>query len=256
MRGLERKAILERRFGAAEYCVDARRERERCIREHLSEQSVRGREQLASAHHSVHETDAQCFGRVDDLAGHEQLERTPGPNKPGETLRPAVARADAQLDLRLAELRGVACDAKVTCHRELASTAQRETVDRGDDRLGRGFELSEDVLPPERSLPRFERTLIGELVDVGASDECPSRSGEDRTADVITAAYLIDRVAQLADGRGIQRVQFVRAIDRECGDPIDDGEIDEGVRHREAVCVEVWRREEPNAGIQNVRSWT
>ena len=144
-------------------------------------------EQLARRHDAIHESDAKRFLRVDHLARQQQLQRAPLADEPRQSLRAAVAWNEPELHLRLAELRGVGRDANVTRHRQLASAAEREAVDRGDGRLGRCLEAAEDFLAALRERLRRDGAVSLELGDVGAGDERASGSGENDAADVRVA---------------------------------------------------------------------
>jgi hypothetical protein len=68
-------------------------------------------------------------------AGQAQVHRLGLADGARQALRAAGAGQGAQLDLRLAELRGVGGDDHVAHHRQLAAAAQREAGHRGDHRL-------------------------------------------------------------------------------------------------------------------------
>ena len=110
----------------------------------------------------------------------------------------------------------------MTRHRQLAATAEREPVDRGDDGLGTGLESAEYILPC--TCARFAEygRLARQLGDVGAGDECASGAGEYHAANCIVDADLIDGVTQFGDRRVIQGVEFVGAVDGESRDAICD----------------------------------
>src|SRR3546814_14884224 len=56
----------------------------------------------------------------------------------GQPLRPAHPRGDAELDLGLAELRGIGGQDEIGHHRKLAAAAQRKARDCRDPRLAGG----------------------------------------------------------------------------------------------------------------------
>ncbi len=57
------------------------------------------------------------------------------PHLPGEALRAAPARVEAEIDFGLAEFGGLGGEGQVAGLDDLRATPQRVTVDRGDDRL-------------------------------------------------------------------------------------------------------------------------
>ena len=121
---------------------------------------------------------------VDHRAGEQQLERPAPSHQPRKPHGAAVARPDAELDLGLAEPGGLAGDAKVARHRQLAAAAEREAVDGGDDGLAASLQTAEYPLPVER--PRLGRsigTLAAELANVRAGHErLGAGTGEHRAA--------------------------------------------------------------------------
>ena len=68
-------------------------------------------------------------------AGQHHVHRLGLADRARQALRAAGAGDDAELDLGLAELRGVGGDDDVAHHRQLAAAAEREAGDRGDHRL-------------------------------------------------------------------------------------------------------------------------
>ena len=86
------------------------------------------------------------FRRHHVLAGQQHLERAAAADQPRQPLRAGVAGDDAEIDLRLAEARGVGGDPDRAGHRQLAAAAEREAVDRGNDRLAEVLDQIEDVL--------------------------------------------------------------------------------------------------------------
>src|SRR5204862_8253165 len=100
----------------------------------------------------VDETDALRFAGGYRRPGQDHLQGAALADETGQPLRPRIAGNEAEIDFGLTEACGVGGDAQRTRHRELASTAQRESVDRRDDRLAEVFDQIEDVLAPERVL--------------------------------------------------------------------------------------------------------
>src|SRR5690606_5262302 len=103
--------------------------------------------------------DAPGLGGVNHLPGEEQFEGPAPANQPGESHGPAVARADPELHLRLAETGGVARDPDVAGHRQLAATSEAEAVDRRNDRLAERLEAPEDRLSRQRPRLALEGRL-------------------------------------------------------------------------------------------------
>src|SRR5947207_2200509 len=110
----------------------------------------------------------------------------------------------------------------MTRHGELAPTAEREPVHRGDRRLWRCLIATKDVLSALRERLRRDRPMILELGDVGPGDERAPRAGENDAADFRIFSRRINRVPELGDDAVVERVQLVGAIDSYRRDPVGD----------------------------------
>jgi hypothetical protein len=85
-------------------------------------------------------------------------------------------------------------------------------------------------LASQRARPALQRPLLGQLGDVGAGHErLGPGPGHDDAANVVTARYELDGLAELGHREIVQRVQFVRAVHGDRGHP---------VVHVEGECVE------------------
>ena len=228
--------------------LDAERDRERTIRQDRLHHRPRFIHQLAagttlftkpmryaSAASIISPVIRSCIAR-------------PLPTSRGKTLRAAVPGKNAELALGLTEFRGIGREPDMTRHRELAPAAEREAVDRRNDRLGAGLESAEHILPSTCACLCENGSLIGELGDVGARDERASGAGENRTADRIVNANLVDRDAQLGDRGIVERVELVGAIDRESGDAVRDLQREEFEGHGEVFVDRFAASGESNAG--------
>src|SRR5260370_29945593 len=94
----------------------------------------------------VHESDALRLRGADAVAGADQLQRLSFAQKSRHALRAAVAGDDAECDFWEAEVRFFGGDPDVAGQRDLASTTEREAVDRGDDRLRKSFDVRQHKL--------------------------------------------------------------------------------------------------------------
>ena len=104
---------------------------------------------------------------------------------------------DAELDLRLAELRGVGGDDEIGHHRHLAAAAERKAGDRRDPRLaGRG-----DLLPAGEEIGRihFGEALALHFLDVGAGRERLLRSGQHQAVLAVVRVIGRERGDQLLE---------------------------------------------------------
>ena len=123
------------------------------------------------------------------VARQQHLERAALPHQSRQPLAAGIAGNDAEVDLGLAEARGVGGNAQRARHRQLAAAAQREAVDGRDHRLAEVVDGVEDPLPVTRVLLAFRGREHGQLVDVGAGHErLLAGAGEDNRADVVVGA--------------------------------------------------------------------
>ena len=117
--------------------------------------------------------------RGDRLPVGAQPQREFHAGEPGQPLRAAGARNDAEQHLGLADAYVCGGDAEMTRHRDLVAAAERVAVDGGDDRLGRVLDTAQQGVRPrralERLLARFQRV---EDLDVRAGDERRSRTDD------------------------------------------------------------------------------
>jgi hypothetical protein len=82
-----------------------------------------------------------CF--ASDLPSQHQIFRPAQTDESRKTLRRAGARNDAQAELGLTELGAVGRNADVARQRELATAAERVTINRGNGRPWKALDLCE-----------------------------------------------------------------------------------------------------------------
>ena len=164
----------------------------------------------------VGEADAQRFLGGDLTARDAQLLGPARPDQPGEPLRTATARNDAEEDLRLPEHGAFAGDAIVARQRQLAATAERVAADGGDHEAVEGGDGV--VRGMERVGDGAGLLLTAELIDVGAGGEDPLTAGHHDSARQL-GSQLVDRLVQLAEQGGRQRVDLAVA-QRDDGDAV------------------------------------
>ena len=104
-------------------------------------------DELSGGNDLVDQADAIGLLRVDHLAGENQLQGAALSDQPRQALRAAVARNDAELDFRLAELRVLGREPDGAGHRQFAAAAEGEAVDGRNDRLAEVLDEVEDRLP-------------------------------------------------------------------------------------------------------------
>ena len=137
----------------------------------------------------------------------------------------------------------------MTGQRELASAAQREAVDRRDDRLPEELDLTKRRLAQLGGGFALERRHHGQLVDVGAGHErLIARAGQDHDAHAGVVPERGEGRAGFPHGRFVQGIQDLGAVDRDARDPVLDldGQVFIGVlryrRHGPASVLRITRQ--------------
>ena len=182
--------------------------------------------------HAVDQPDPPGLLGVDHAAGEQQLERPAAADQPREPDRAAVARTDPELDLGLSEARGLAGDADVAGHGQLAPAAQGEAVDRRHHRLPALLQPPHHPLARARARLAVRRALRSDLPDVRARDErLGPGTGEEHASDIALALDPAGGVVQLRDDRGVERVELVRPVHRDRGDAVREIEEQRGIGH-------------------------
>ena len=158
-------------------------------------------------HDAIDQSEPQSLGGADLLAGQHQLERGPGANETRQALCAAVPGNQAEIDLRLTELRRVRRDTKRARHRELTAAAERETIDGGDCRFAEVLEEIEDALATKGLFACSRGRLLRQLVDVGASNErLVASSGNHDDADSLVAPEIDQRRLEFVQRPGAESV--------------------------------------------------
>ena len=171
--------------------------------------------------------DAQFLGfaRAERRSRENDVERLLDPDETRQALRAAGARDEAELDLGQAAFGGRHGDPVMRGQRHLESSAERGSVQRGDDRLRR-------VLDPIEHVRKVRRGGgLAEFGDVGAGDEgSPCADDHDRLDGAVRFGRLdplLEAVAhglrQRVDRRRVDRDRRDVSVDREFGDGIDGG---------------------------------
>ncbi len=189
-------------------------------------------DQFVGRHDARDEAGALGFGGVHHAAGQHHLHRLGLADEAGQALRAAGAGDDAELDLRLAELRRVGGEDEVAHHRQFAAAAQREAGDRRDHRLAR----ARDVLPARDEVAEEDvgEGLVLHLLDVGAGGEGLLRAGEHHGADRRIGLEALERLVEVVDQRAVQRVERLRPVETDEADAAVSLDENVGVGHRRA----------------------
>ena len=137
---------------------------------------------------------------------------------------------DAELDLGLAEARGIGGEDEVAHHRQLAPAAERVAGDGGDDRLAaaeEGLRLGRQEILAEH----IHEPLGLHVLDVGAGREGLLVAGQDHRADGLVAIERAERGAELAHQLRIQGVEHVGAIEGDQPHPVAGFDADGRIGH-------------------------
>src|SRR6476660_2164459 len=149
--GLEPEGLVQLQIQAGVHQLEAGSHRERTILENGAKQAGGFGDQPVRGQHPVDQPDAPRLLCVDHRAGEQQLECTPPTDETREADRAAVPRPDAELDLGLTEAGGVARDAEMAGHRQLAAAAEREAIHRREHGLPAALEAPQQLLPRARA---------------------------------------------------------------------------------------------------------
>ena len=150
-------------------------------------------------------------------------------DQPGQPLRAAPSRDDAELDLRLTEARGARGEAYVAREGQLAATAERDAVDRGDHRETRRLEQQGEV---GRLADRIGARA--ETRDVGTGgEELRSAPGDDQGAAGLVGFGIREPLGQAVDDVAVDGIRR-RVVDGERDDralALDADDVMENLTH-------------------------
>ncbi len=146
-----------------------------------------------------------------EAAREDDVHRLRLPDRARQSLRAARPRQDAEVGLRLSELRRLGGDDQVASHRQLAAAAQAVARHRGDDRRPDLPDRVPLVDPPAEV--ELEVSSVGKLVDVGAGGEGLVVSREDDAADRLVVVEVLERPHELAHELVRERVQLFGPVE-------------------------------------------
>mmetsp|Transcript_34825 Transcript_34825/g.79650 ORF Transcript_34825/g.79650 Transcript_34825/m.79650 type:complete len:286 (+) Transcript_34825:311-1168(+) len=174
-------------------------------------------EQAGGGHDTRDQPALQGFLGAHQVPSEHQLHRARLAESAREALRAAKARDGAKLDLRLAELSGVCGEDEVAAHRELTPAAQREAVDRGDDRLAQLRDLVH--LLEQLRLVHVHVVLGAHGLDVRARGErLLPRPRQHQRPNRLVSVERHRRMRKLRDELGAEGVERLGAVE---GDETD-----------------------------------
>ena len=159
---------------------------------------------------------------AEGVARHVSFEGLLDPDQARQALGSAGAGNDAELDLRLAELRGRYGDPVVAGLGQFEAAAERRAVDRRNHRLGASL---------DRGLNVVERGPLGRLAEfgnVGAGNKSAAVADQHDGLHRGVGRCLRDAGTEAVADVGGKRVDR-RRVDREHGDVAFAGEIGHGI---------------------------
>ena len=160
-----------------------------------------------------HQADLLGLGRTDDLGSQNELHGLGDPHDTGQTLRPAEAGCNPQAHLGLTELGLFTGQADVTGHGQLASAAQRKTVDRGDHRLGQILQLEEHISSADAEFLSVTGGKALHFPDVGPRHKGAARTGEDDHIDLILSLHSFQNGVQIREDLTVEGIERIGPVD-------------------------------------------
>mgnify|MGYP003348253796 CR=1 FL=1 len=97
--------------------------------------AARGAHQFGVRHHLIDQSDLQCPGWRERVAGQQQFKRALAAGETRQPLRSAECGRHAEIDLGLGEQRLIAGDGEMHGFGDLAAPAEGDAVHRRDHRL-------------------------------------------------------------------------------------------------------------------------
>jgi len=189
----------------------------------------------------VDQADPKRLLRVDHPSGEQELDSPALADQAGKPDCGAVSRRYSQLHFGLSELGLIARDSDMAGHSQLTATSQGKAVHGRDHWLAALFEAAKDRLASGRARLAFHGGLGGQLTDIGACYEgLRSCTGDQHSAHGGVGLDPGDRVPQLRNDDGVERVQFVRPVYRDPTNAVGElekegrghGSRESGVRSR------------------------
>ena len=170
-------------------------------------------EQFGRRHHPAHQVRALGLLGIDAATGETKLHGLRLADCARQPLGTAVARHDAERDLRLAEYGGIRRQNDVARHGQLAAAAQRIAGHRRDDRLAACTDLVERR--EKIAAIGFDEILLVHLLDVYAGGKRLLIAGDDDAADRGVGLEDLERAVELADELRVESVERMRAVKRD-----------------------------------------
>ena len=181
--------------------------------------------------HAVHHAEAErVVGRDRASRQHEVARHRPAEHV--ERARDPVAGIEAEVNLGQRKPRAMRGDPQILRDRQHEAAAERVAVDHRDCDLGQAGEAIYDLRLAEREGFRLVARDRLHLCDVVAGTESSPLAAQEHHAQVVTRREPLLRVLQRSREAAVERVQRLRASEREARHTVGDvGEIHEGRVH-------------------------
>ena len=174
------------------------------------------------------------LGRREHAVRVVQLEGAAQPDHPGQKVRGRAVGGRGDLRIRHGELRRRRSDDQVAREREAHPAPRGHAVDRHDHRLLGARQARHRPVQVGRQLLDEDADalgIVGEVLDVAARAEGPTRAGDHDAAHVAALVRLQRRVEEVPGQRDVQRIVGVGAVQRDGGHPVLHLVHDIVVRH-------------------------
>jgi hypothetical protein len=171
--------------------------------------------QQIACHDPVNDTGLMGFRRGHRIAGHAHRQSFFDAGQTRQPLRSRRAWNDAEFHLGLSDLRTSDGHPVMSGHRSFEPAAERRTVNRHHDRLGRI--LDSQQLRQQGEFAPLAGGDLAEFLNIGAGNERPSRADDDDRLHPGIAIGLLDPgddALRNARTEGVHR----RIVDRDDGD--------------------------------------
>ena len=203
---------------------------------HAARELQRAAEVFALVDEDVDITDAVRLFGFEEVTGEADDRCPAAANQSRESLGASSAGNKSDADLSLADTGCAVCNADIAGQCQLGTPSDTEAVDRADDRFG---EVRDRFVDPAMSVdvPLFLGRTRGKLRDVGPSDKgfFPG-AVDDHRSNVFVLFEFIERFAQDSTDFGVQRIEFVWAVEGNDGDVVIAFlYLDRCVGHRDSV---------------------
>src|SRR5262249_5142535 len=163
----------------------------------------------------VNQADRFGLRRIDEVPGQDQLHGFSFPDQSCQALSASSAGNYAEINFRLAQLRVITREPKITCQSKLHPAPEAETVDHGDHRFRKIFNSIENALSCH-GVALSERRAPFEFADVCACDKSfVACSGHDQHVRVRHRLERIQSMEDFIPSLLVQRISLIGTVNGE-----------------------------------------